>query len=149
MNLENEIKPVVKTRTVSLDIETAFELFTRRIGEWWPIDAFSIAGADVTGVRFEEEVGGRVVEITSGGEQSWADVTLWDPPHRFCLAWHPSADSEVSTDLEVSFAETETGTEVRLEHRGWERLGENGPAVRESYQTGWKTVLAPFEDLAG
>src|SRR5690606_32700248 len=57
------IEPVVKVRTVAIPVERAFELFTRRMGEWWPLATHSIAGTDVTALRFEERVGGRVTEV--------------------------------------------------------------------------------------
>src|SRR5690606_25033550 len=73
--------PVVNTGTVQLPIEQAFELFTRRMGEWWPLATHSIAGERVAELRFEERIGGRLLEIADdGSECSWAEVLAWDPP---------------------------------------------------------------------
>jgi hypothetical protein len=130
---DQPIEPVRKTRTVPLDPLEAFDLFTIRMGTWWPLPGFSIAGSGATGIRFEARIGGRVVELAEDGtEHSWADVIAWDPPHRFVLAWHPSAEPEVATILEVRFGPAPGGgTEVQLEHRGWEEFGsEHGPGVR-------------------
>ena len=145
---DNPIEPVRKTRTVQLDPVDAFDLFTTRMGTWWPLAAFSIGEDNATGVRFEPRVGGRVVELTEDGtEFSWADVIAWDPPNRFVLAWHPSVEPNATTILEVRFRPTSGGgTEVELEHRGWEEYGaEHGNAVRGGYQSGWDAVLEPFE----
>ena len=145
---DNPIEPVRKTRTVQLDPVDAFDLFTTRMGTWWPLAAFSIGEHNATAVRFEPRVGGRVIESTEDGtEYSWADVIAWDPPHRFVVAWHPSVEPDAATILEVRFRPTSSGgTEVELEHRGWEELGAgHGNTVRGGYQSGWDAVLEPFE----
>lgn len=145
-----QIAPVIKSRIVSIPVDQAFELFTRRIGEWWPVATHSIAGAEVAEVRFEERVGGRVVEVTNDGtEHSWADVLAWDPPHRLVLSWHPNPHPVAASMLEVRFqAVAGDRTEVRLEHRGWNEFGDAGRDIREEYDAGWEVVLKPFEKAA-
>ncbi len=145
---DSPIKPVRKTRVVPLNPDEAFDLFTTRMGSWWPLATHSIAEHNAIGIRFEERIGGRVVELTEdGSEYSWADVIAWDPPHRLVLAWHPSAEPEVATILEVRFSPApDGGTQLDLEHRGWEELGaEQGNGVRAGYQSGWDLALEPFE----
>lgn len=145
------LAPVVKTRTVPLPVDRAFTLFTEGIQSWWPLATHSIAageGGDTEAVtlRFEGRVGGRVVEVGADGREcAWADVMAWQPPDRLVLSWHPNRDPEAATVLEVRFTPHPQGTEVHLEHRGWEELGESGPSVRERYDTGWDIVLAGFE----
>ena len=39
-------------------------------------------------------------------------------------------------------------TRVELEHRGWERLGDQGPRPRTSYERGWPGVLEAFAGAA-
>ena len=56
----NPIEPVRKTRVVPLDPDEAFDLFTTRMGTWWPLLTHSIAETQATGVRFEQRIGGRV-----------------------------------------------------------------------------------------
>jgi len=148
---DDPIEPVRKTRTVPLDPPAAFDLFTTRMETWWPLPTHSIAGHDAIGVRFEGCVGGRVVELTRDGtEHSWADVVAWDPPYRFVVAWHPSVAPDAASILEVRFRPASGGgTELSLEHRGWEELGgEHGKAARARYQSGWDAVLQPFERSA-
>lgn len=148
---DTPIEPVRKTRTVPLDPAEAFDLFTTRMGTWWPLTTHSIGEHHATGVRFEAHVGGRVVEATEDGtEHCWGDVIAWDPPHRFVVAWHPSIDPEVATILEVRFGPAPGGgTRVELEHRGWEEYGaEGGTAARAGYQSGWELVLEPFEQAS-
>ena len=146
------IQAIKKTRSLSLDPATAFELFTTRMETWWPLPTHSIAADKASGIRFEGHVGGRVVEVAEDGtEHSWADVIAWDPPHRFVLAWHPSPEPVAATILEVRFEVTaDGGTKLVLEHRGWEELGaETGQAACDQYDPGWDGVLQPYEDLAG
>jgi hypothetical protein len=39
-------------------------------------------------------------------------------------------------------------TRVELEHRGWERLGDQGHRSRAGYESGWPSVLAAFAATA-
>ncbi len=151
MTSTDMIAPVRKTRYVPLDPAAAFDLFTARMGEWWPLVTHSISGSTEAEIRFEEHVGGRVVEITpDGAEYSWAGVLAWEPPHRFVLAWHPSPDPIASSELEVRFTAQDGGCRIDLEHRGWEVFGlERGRDLSAEYESGWDVVLLPFELVAG
>lgn len=143
------IQPVIKRRFVPIEPVAAFDLFTARIGEWWPTATHSISGDEVTAVRFEGRVGGRVVETSrDGSEVPWADVLAWDPPRRLVVSWHPNPNPVAASTLEVRFEPVEGGTEVVLEHRGWEEFGVKGRELRENYQSGWDAVLAPYETAA-
>lgn len=146
------IPPVRKTFTVPLPPETAFELFTVRMGEWWPVEKHSISAdtAAVRHLRFEGRVGGRVVELTMDGQEySWADVLAWNPPTRFVLSWHPTTEPVAASRLEVTFRAVEGGTEVVLTHSAWEEFGEEGSALRDRYDTGWDLVFERLEEHAG
>ena len=140
------LEPIVKERTVSLDPKRAFELFTSRIGEWWPLATHSIGGKADAAVRFDPVVGGRVVEtLPDGTEYAWADVLAWDPPERFVLSWHPQPSPLAASTLEVVFRPVPEGTALRLEHRGWEEFGQSeGDEMREGYTSGWEIVLGHY-----
>lgn len=147
---ETQIEPVVKRRTLEIAPEAAFELFTKRIREWWPVASHSIHADQVAEIRFDRRVGGQVVEIAEDGtEVTWADVMAWDPPNRFVLSWHPNPDPVAASVLEVRFtAAADGGTEMYLEHRGWEEFGTGGRELRDNYQSGWDVVLEPYERTA-
>ncbi|HEX6338114.1 MAG TPA: metalloregulator ArsR/SmtB family transcription factor [Jiangellaceae bacterium] len=151
-NSATKIPPVQKTCTVPLPPERAFDLFTDRMGEWWPVETHSIS-ADASAVRalhFEGRVGGRVVEVTADGQEySWADVLAWNPPTRFVLSWHPTTEPVAASRLEVTFRAVESGTEVVLVHSAWEEFGEEGSALRDRYESGWDLVLKQLEEHAG
>ncbi len=136
------IAPVRKQRDIPLGPERAFELFTARMGEWWPLLTHSIAEHDAVGVRFEGRIGGRVVELTSDGtEHVWAEVRTWDPPHRVVLSWHPAVEPEAASTVEVRFVATGAGCRLELEHHDLEEHGEVGRNMREQYDPGWDEVL--------
>jgi uncharacterized protein YndB with AHSA1/START domain len=143
------IPAVVRAVEVKVGPQRAFEVFTRGMGDWWPLLMFSIAEDKAVGVRFEEMEGGKVMEVTEDGrEYEWAEILAWDPPHRLVLAWHPTLEPIVSTEVEVRFTAVDAGTRVELEHRGWERLGERADEARANYDEGWAPVLGLYRDVA-
>ncbi|MDH3249434.1 MAG: SRPBCC domain-containing protein [Acidimicrobiia bacterium] len=147
---DNAIAPVEKHRTVPIAREAAFALFTSRMGEWWPAATYSIHGADLVSIRFDEHVGGRISEIgPDGTEIPWADVLAWNPPERFVVSWHPNPEPVAASILEVRFEVSPEGTLVTLEHRGWEEFGDSAHRLRDDYDSGWEVVLAQFERAAG
>jgi len=147
---EVSMDPVVKTVSVSLAPKEAFALFTDDIASWWPLATYSVARDDAVDCRFEPRVGGRLYEIARDGTESdWGEVLAWEPPDRIELTWHPGDSRDRQQHIVVGFQAVDGGTKLRLEHSGWERLGERGAAVRESYQTGWDEVLDPYVEAAG
>ena len=147
-----EIEPVRKTIAVQAPVEKAFAVFTDGIATWWPLHVHSVGAGRGTGAPesavFEGGVGGRVFERWSDGtEIDWGEVLVWEPPRRIVLTWHPGyADTSIATEIEVRFRADGSGTRVDVEHRGWERLGERGPRARDSYDSGWDTVLGRYTE---
>jgi uncharacterized protein YndB with AHSA1/START domain len=136
------MEPVVKELVVPLTLEQAFELFTTRIAEWWPLRSHSVEGDDAVGCHFEPLVGGRLLETGRSGRQHvWGTVTAWQPPNRLALTWHPGHTADTAQDLEITFSKDAEGTRLRLVHTGWERLGDAGRAERDNYDPGWDYVL--------
>lgn len=133
---------------VPLPVERAFELFTARIGEWWPLATHSIAGDGADGAFIEQRVGGRVYERSRTGDEAlWATVTAWEPPRRFALDWKVNP-RKPGTEVEVRFSPEGDGTRVELEHRGWERFGDAAETEQPSYDSGWDHVLGRFVEIA-
>ncbi len=60
-------EPVQQSVHVDCPVEEAFELFTERIGEWWPVP----------------------------GEGELGTPAIWDPPHRVEFTWKSHADETV------------------------------------------------------
>lgn len=141
MSTTETLAAIRKTLTVEASVETAFETFTRRMGDWWPTGAHTVFD-DRAAVVFDEEAGGRVYERSAGGEEAdWADVIAWEPPHRFVLRWRVNP-KRAPTEVEVRFAPENGRTRVELEHRGWDQAGD--PEGRAMYEGGWGTVLGGY-----
>jgi uncharacterized protein YndB with AHSA1/START domain len=142
---QTEIRPIHKSLVVDCSVERAFDVFTRGISSWWPVDSYSIGGDAVTEIIIEERVGGRVFERDAdGGEGEWGRVLAWDPPARVAMTWYPGHDPAEATELEVSFAADGDRTRVDLVHRGWETRAARAEEARTSYDTGWEAVLAHY-----
>jgi DNA-binding transcriptional ArsR family regulator len=155
MTTTSGIAPVTKTRTVPLDPAAAFDLFTERIAQWWPVETHSISadgdGRDpgrIVDIRFDGRVGGRVTEVLADGtEHAWADVLAWDPPGRFVLSWHPIRSPVAASRLEVRFTTVDGGTRIDLRHDGWEEFGDGAADRRAAYDAGWEPVLDRFVEV--
>jgi uncharacterized protein YndB with AHSA1/START domain len=152
-----QVEPIQRSVTVPLEPERAFELFTARMGTWWPIETHSRAEMElededvhVESVEFQGHAGGQVLEHLSDGRVlPWAEVLIWEPPHRFVMAWKPHSRPQPATDVEVRFTPVDAGTLVELEHRRWERLAETlAPEIYESYAGGWIGTLSRFAATA-
>lgn len=137
------LDPVVKQVTVPGDPGAVFDLFTARMGEWWPLASHSVAAEEAVGVYVEPGVGGRIYEVVSDGTtHEWGWVTAWAPGERVAFAWHPGNEADQATRVDITFRAGGEGTEVRLVHDGWEARGDAAGRMREGYRTGWDYVLS-------
>ncbi|HVE93073.1 MAG TPA: SRPBCC domain-containing protein [Actinomycetota bacterium] len=137
-----KLAEIVKTVRVTKPADVAFKVFTEGMGQWWPM-SYSPAGpgADVV---FEPSVGGRLMHRTKSGQDFViGTVTDWEPPRRVAFTWTmPQWDG--NTDVVVTFEESDGGTEVRLVHSGWERIGKWGPDFRSDFSAGWDEILHAY-----
>ena len=131
--------------TVECSPPHAFEVWAQRTSLWWP-HTHSWSGEPGLRVTFEPREGGRIYERAADGtEHDWGEVVAWEPPHRLVYLWHLMFDRADATEVEVSFApEAEAATTVTIVHRGWERLGAEGPVRRERNRQGWAGVTGPY-----
>ena len=139
--------PLLRTVTVAVPVERAFEVFTRRVGDWWPLRTHGCFEEDSAGVTFES---GRLVERSKAGDEAvWGEVLAWEPPTRIAFTWHPGyPEGDPTTEVEVRFRAQGGSTVVELEHRGWERLGGRAEDARASYEVGWPIVLGRYAEAA-
>jgi len=144
------LEPVLKSLHVQCSRPLAFEVFTARIHEWWPLDTHSVGQTAARSVVLEPAEGGRLYErCDDGTEHLWGTVTHWDPPCGFDCTWHPGRAPEQATRLKLRFDTEGRGTHVTLEHDGWEALGEQAEETRAGYDTGWENVFgAQYRDAA-
>ena len=125
----------------------AFEAWTRRCATWWPRS--HIMSGDPSAITFEPRAGGRIVEHAAGAEHDWGEVLEWEPPSRLRCLWHPFFDRSEATEVDITFRAVATGTAVRIEQTGWERLGDAGPPRRARTHQAWAVVTAAFASALG
>jgi uncharacterized protein YndB with AHSA1/START domain len=141
---------VRRSVTVNRSVEDAFRLFTEGMSTWWPFETHSIGkdGADPEEAVLEGREGGRLYERMADGHTShWGTVLVWEPPTRLVLSWELRPDRP-PTEVEVRFSAAGDATRVDLEHRGWERLGDQAEEAKASYDSGWEFVLGHFVERA-
>ena len=118
--MSEELDPITCEYALRCSPNDAFDVYTRRIGEWW--DPRYTANADtLETVVIQPLVGGRVFARHSDvGDDDWGEVTAWEPGHRlvhtFALAQDPAHPSEVDVEFEPADGSSCT---MRLAHGGW------------------------------
>lgn len=140
--------PVIRSAHVNRSPEDAFDIFTNEIGAWWPLPSHGIFGDKSGGISFRD---GHIVETSvDGTEATWAEVLVWEPPTGFRLAWHPGQTAEDASEVDVQFIPNGDGTTVIVEHRSWEKFGNDAMNRRRSYvgPNAWGYVLDHFADGA-
>lgn len=145
----NDIMPVRKAVTVPVPPQSAFELFTARFGEWWPLATHSVGADQAASVVFGAGIGGSIVEtLADGSTSAWGTITGWDPPHGVAFSWHAGTPAEEATSVEVTFTAGEPGqTVVELVHSGWQNRPD-GAAARDGYEAGWNPVMGHYASFA-
>jgi len=147
--------PVRRAITVKASQARAFEVFTSRIGTWWP-KSHHIGKAEPETVVIEPRVGGRWFErAPDGTECNLGKVLAWEPPARLVVAWQINPkfqyQADLVTEVELRFIPESAGsTRVELEHRNLERFGDDAAAMRDriSAPRGWPLILDAFVDAA-
>jgi len=122
------------------DVDRAKAFYTERAG--FTADADVVVSEDL-----------RFVQLTPPGPHGfscdWGRVLDCEPPRRLVFTWQispdrtPQPDPERSSEVEVTFEETETGARVCVEHRAFERHGEEGEGYRQALDSehGWPYML--------
>ena len=145
---------------VDASVEWAFDVFTRDINDWWPLETHSVRASTGFGppdmLHVERWEGGRLYEQTGDERLKWAEVVAWDPPHRILLEWlvNPQAPP---TEVEVTFTADDEQTRVGVVHSGWEfasgwNLGDSSAEserARFAGSRGWDWVLGHYAVAAG
>jgi uncharacterized protein YciI len=138
------VPPIRREVLVDADPQTAFEVFTARIAQWWPLAELSVYGAGST-VAFD---GGQITERGPDGATSlWGTVTRWEPPGALAFSWHPGHAPDRASHIEITFAAVDGQTLVTVEHTGWEVYADPA-AARAEYNQGWPMVLDRYREYA-
>jgi hypothetical protein len=138
---------MVKSVTLPLAPAAAFELFTQKIGEWWPPerrhtqDPRSEIFLLATGRFYERARDGREVELGC--------VRSWDIPNRILLDFFIATSPERPTEVEIAFAARGGGTEVTVMHRPKPSSEALWSERAPRYGRSWDVVLDAFSRAAG
>jgi hypothetical protein len=144
---------VTVTVEVAVDPASAFAIFTEEIGRWWrpgPINWNDARRA--VGIRIEPGVGGRWIEIwdeATGEGFECGRITAWEPGRRLAFIYRDIGRDLDGSEVEVRFEAIAGGTRVTLEHRGWERLGQEiAERKRPLKRVGWANILLWYTEWA-
>jgi uncharacterized protein YndB with AHSA1/START domain len=140
----NEVRAEV---TVNASPEEAFTLFTEHVDAWWRRGE-RYGGTDVVGHRFDAGVGGGFFEVLADREHELGRITIWEPPHRLAFSWRQGnwAPDE-TTEVEITFTASASGTTVALRHHGFERI-RSDIGCDVGYADGWSELLGWFATQA-
>ena len=145
-------EPIVKSVHVPLTPAAAFDLFTARMGTWWPVESHSVSagqGAPSQSLTLDGGLDSELVEVKADGKREvWGKILEWVPGEAFRMTWHPGKLPAEATEVRVTFTASGGGTEVVLTHSGWEALGDEGAKSRGGYNEGWVGVLERFVKAA-
>jgi uncharacterized protein YndB with AHSA1/START domain len=147
---DEKTAPIAHEYSLRCGADSAFAVYTERIGEWW--DPRYTANAEtLRTVTIEPKVGGRVYAVHGDlGEDDWGEVTVWEPGrrlvHTFSLAQDPRHPSEVAVEFVSggSSGSAAGGSTLRFAHGGWT---EANVAAREKFGD-WQVMLDRFAALA-
>jgi uncharacterized protein YndB with AHSA1/START domain len=122
------------TVLVALDPAVCFEVFTGEIDRWWRRGrAYRVMGKGGGVMHLEPGVGGRLFEAEerAGGTHviETGRVRVWEPPSRLVIAWRAVnfGPADVTTEVDVRFDPSPSGTRVTLVHRGWAGIRPDHP----------------------
>ena len=137
-------RALVHELTVDCPPEHAWAVWAERTSLWWPA-THSVSGAPEA-VVIEPRPGGRIYERAAGrrgarlGPGAGVGAAA---PARLLMAPAPGRRRRDGGRDHVRRRGT-GGTAVRIEHRGWERLGSRGPGLRERNVRGWAGLLPAY-----
>jgi uncharacterized protein YndB with AHSA1/START domain len=136
------------TKSVLLPLSqvTAFELFTLRIGEWWPPNRRHTGDP-------ESEIfllpGGRFYErARDGHEVELGKVRIWQAPRLIVLDFFVATGADNPTEVEIAFTAEAGGTRVTVIHRPKPESENLWSARMPRYQQSWDIVLAALARAA-
>ena len=147
---------MVATVEVGAPLTHVFEVFTRELGDWWPAE-YTFSNHRLAGASIEHLEGGAWFEVDVDGTRTeWGEVRTWDAPLRLVLSWRISGDRMQEAPADASEVEVQfsslgaASTQVRVEHRDFERHGDGTDAIRTGMasERGWSHILAGLKRAA-
>jgi hypothetical protein len=137
---------IVKSVMLPLPPPAAFELFTRKIGEWWPPDRRHTQ--DPASEIFLLQSGRFYERAQDGQEVELGHVRSWERPSRILFDFFIATGPEKPTEVEITFAADEGGTRVTVTHRPKPSSEALWTERAPRYTRSWDVVLAALSQAA-
>jgi hypothetical protein len=137
---------MVKSVMLPLAPGAAFELFTQKISAWWPPDRRHTQ--DPTSRIFLLESGRFYEQTRDGHEVELGCVRSWELPNRILLDFFIATGPEKPTEVEITFAAKEGGTQVTVVHRAKPSSEDLWLERAPRYDRSWDVVLAALSRAA-
>jgi len=148
--------------TVAVEPAAAFRVFTQETDLWWQRGpAYRAAGRSPGTLCFEPRMGGRLFESFDAPDGpklvEFGLITAWEPPSRLMFNWRSTTfKAGESTEVEVTFEPTASGTRVTVQHRGWAAIRADHPvrhgqpvaAFQQNMGMWWTRLLRSLRDRA-
>jgi uncharacterized protein YndB with AHSA1/START domain len=154
--MSSESTTVRRHIVVNAPLAKAFEVFTRRFGDFKPRE-HNLMSSPIVATLFEPRVGGHIYDRgEDGSECRWARILAFEPPNRVVFSWDINprwqieTNPELTSEVEVRFVpETPQRTRVELEHRHIDRHGLGWESVRDGVDNdaGWSLYLERYSAL--
>lgn len=140
---------VVKKIVVNCSQQTAFRVWTEQIDSWWP-QGHSLSGDPDKQMFMELGMGGRVYEKTAvGTEHNIGEIVAWQPHFHLAFNWYLGSDASRPSRVNVHFNPIGNAvTEVHLEHRGPDFIGELWESRIDKFDGAWDAILPRYQAIA-
>ena len=155
--LTQQVSPYAISTTLRIPVpaEEAFAAFTDRLGDWW-VREYTWSGPDLlVELGVEPRAGGMLYEIGPHGfRMDWGRVLTWEPPYRLGFTWQigpdrtPVPDPGRASEVELHLHPAGDQTEVRVEHRHFDRHGDTAEDYRAALTPGWEELLTRYAEVA-
>jgi hypothetical protein len=137
---------IVKSVMLPLAPLAAFELFTQKIGAWWPADRRHTQ--DPASEIFLLQSGRFYERARDGHEVELGYVRSWELPSRILFDFFIATGPEKPTEVEITFAADEGGTRVTVIHRPKPSSEALWTERAPRYAHSWEVVLAALSQAA-
>lgn len=138
------MEPRTHSLLLTCDAATAFEVFTSRMGAWWP-PSYTPDPDSFDTVLMEPRPGGDVAfRMNDGSTHRFGRVTTWQPGEVYAQTWTLAQTDEHPSTLTVTFSDRSHGCLVVLEHGGW---NPGNAEYREKFGD-WPAILERYAALA-
>lgn len=133
--------------------EEVFNKFLDSFSSWYPRE-YTWAQESLDTIQIEPAANGRCFERGPlDFECDWGRVLEYEKPEKVVFTWQispgrePVPDPEKAGEVEIRFkAVNENATEITLEHRNFERYGDEAQEYRDAMASsqGWPYILDSF-----